>query len=222
MFDCDESGQVGAYKFASKAGFYKCRNVILPFKNLRDCLLNNIDIFQIQVEINNAKPFKCSDIIKAVDMKSQILESVFSKKYMGVMIPVAEINKILGGIRPGELTVIIAHTGSGKTTFSLNLAAWCMQAGMKALILSFEGKQETIVKKIIEISSCESISTYNDMSGEWTIQKSKQWIEDQKHLLSKKELYFLNRASVDKGGYFDIDKLITVIEYAVKFYDISF
>jgi replicative DNA helicase len=222
LFDADDSGQKGAYSFASKAGFHKCRNVILFFKDARDCLLNGIDIFQIQVEINKAKPFKCQEIIRTGDMTAGVIDSIFSHKNNGVMLPVPELNRILGGIRPAELSVVIAHTGSGKTTFALNTVWWCLQAGMKALVLSFEGSIYTQVCKLIEISTGESIRQYDDVEGRWKIAKDKEWISQQVDALSEKELYFLNRESIDKNGYFDLDKLISTIEYAVKFHDVNF
>jgi DNA primase len=37
FYDNDKAGQEGAEKFAQKAGVWKCFNVLLPFKDARDC-----------------------------------------------------------------------------------------------------------------------------------------------------------------------------------------
>ncbi|MBN1578220.1 MAG: AAA family ATPase [Chitinispirillaceae bacterium] len=222
LFDGDDSGQKGAYNFASKAGFHKCRNVVLPYKDARDCMLNGIDIFQVQIEINKARPFKCREIVKTQDMAAGVIESIFSPRHSGVMLPCHELNRTLGGIRPGELTVVIAHTGSGKTTFALNVAWWCLQAGMKALVLSFEGSIYTQVNKLIEVSTGESIREYSPIENRWKITKDREWITQQINALNEQPLYFLNREAINKNGYYDIDKLSLTIEYAAKFHDVNF
>ena len=222
LFDADEPGQAGAYEFAKKAGFQKCRNAVLPFKDARDCLLNGLDIFDIEKEIGNAKPFTCKEIISAGETKSAVVESVFkSKSYLGTMLPVKEINAILGGVRLGELSVLIAHTGCGKTPFALNFVWWAVQAGMRALILSFENRVESVITKLIEIKTRKQIRSFDNFGGGWLINQSPEWIEAQIDELAELPIYFLNKSAISETGYLDVEKLLTIVEYAAKFYDVN-
>lgn len=62
LFDADEAGQAGALKFALKAGVQKCLNVVLPFKDARDCLISGIEFFDIQAEIAKATTFRLPEL----------------------------------------------------------------------------------------------------------------------------------------------------------------
>jgi twinkle protein len=220
LFDADEPGQAGAYSFAMKAGLHKCKNAVLPWKDARDCLLHGLDIFGIEAEIARARPFKCQEVISASDAKATTIERIFSRHYVGVMLCCSEINRILGGIRLGELSTIIAHTGCGKTTFALNLVTWAIKAGMHALVMSFENTVESVVSKLVEIRTGEAIRSYDPIAARWEIKKSREWIEQQIDELSDQDLYFLNRSAIG-NGYCDVDRLVGIVEYAVKFHEVN-
>jgi twinkle protein len=55
------------------------------------------------------------------------------------------------GIRKGELTVVTADTGVGKTTFCLNLLVNCVMQGIPVWINSWEMKPEIVMRKIASI-----------------------------------------------------------------------
>lgn len=82
MFDADTSGQAGALQFAQKAGVQKCKNVILPYKDARDCLQNGIDYFNIQKEIASAKNFEMPVIVSFPQgsIASEVEESLTKTK----------------------------------------------------------------------------------------------------------------------------------------------
>lgn len=61
------------------------------------------------------------------------------------------LDKILLGVRTGELTVITADTGAGKTTFAINLCINLALQGVKVYINSWEMKPQTILRKIASL-----------------------------------------------------------------------
>ncbi len=61
------------------------------------------------------------------------------------------IDNFLQGIRPGELTVITADTGAGKTTFCTQLVINCARLGVPVWINSWEMKPATIMRKLASI-----------------------------------------------------------------------
>jgi twinkle protein len=61
------------------------------------------------------------------------------------------LDKILMGLRRGEVTVITADTGAGKTTFCTQLVVNCILQGIPSLINSWEMKPEVTMRKVASI-----------------------------------------------------------------------
>lgn len=61
------------------------------------------------------------------------------------------LDEYLHGLRAGEITVITADTGVGKTTFATQLMVNCAMQGIGAWINSWEMRPETIMRKIASI-----------------------------------------------------------------------
>ena len=222
MFDCDEKGQEGARKFAEKAGLHKVHNVLLPHKDLRECILNGIKVDDIQKCIAGCQRFKHSEIIKADDMRREYEHEMFDRNNnLGFMSPWKEFNKLTKGVRLRELSILIGHTGSGKTTLGYNVMLWMETAGMKCMSMSFENRMSAVLTKLIEIDTHESIRHFDEDKNKVVITKPRDWIMNNYNHLQHKDIYFLNKDGM-KDGYYDIEKLSEVIMYAVKFYDINF
>ena len=60
-----------------------------------------------------------------------------------------DLDRISGGMRPGELFVIGALTGVGKTTLSLNIAANCSDKGFGVGIVSMEMNGQELLGRLI-------------------------------------------------------------------------
>jgi len=205
-FDMDEAGQRGAKIFSEKAGLWKCFNYKLQYKDARECLLKGIT----RQEIDNIVPdqFKHQNIIKAGDLKEDLLSYMTNKnEFNGIYLNDTKgLMNILEGIRMGELTILTGDTGSGKSTYAYNMASWLCNAGYKSMVLSFENKLVQVLAKMIMIITKENINNKND---EW-----KASIID---FLNEQELYFLK-----EHGYFPLENMKTVIEYARKYFNIQF
>lgn len=61
------------------------------------------------------------------------------------------LDKYLQGLRPGEVTVITADTGCGKTTFCTQLMINCAMQDISVWINSWEMRPETMLRKIASI-----------------------------------------------------------------------
>ena len=62
------------------------------------------------------------------------------------------LDRYLQGLRPGEVTVITADTGAGKTTFATHLCVNCAMQGIPVWINSWEMRPETVLRKIASIA----------------------------------------------------------------------
>lgn len=61
------------------------------------------------------------------------------------------LDKYLQGLRKGEVTVVTADTGSGKTTFCTQLMVNCAMQGIPVWINSWEMRPETTMRKLASI-----------------------------------------------------------------------
>ena len=62
------------------------------------------------------------------------------------------LDRLLGGLRKGEVTVVTADTGAGKTTFCTQLMVNCAMQGIPVWINSWEMRPETIMRKIASVA----------------------------------------------------------------------
>lgn len=221
LFDNDPTGQQGARKFAEKAGLAKCVNVILPFKDGRECLLQGLTSKNIHDEIARGDFFKHEEIVRPEDLEDDFMDYILSTdKTVGKYTCIPEINRVIGGIRLSELSILTGHTGKGKSTFAYNFVRWAEMVGLGCMIMSFENQLNPVLEKLIEIYTGEQIHAYDGIERKTVLKKSPEWIRGEIQKLNDKELYFLNKKYM-KGGYYDVERMRQVIEYAVKFHDVK-
>ena len=221
FFDCDEAGQKGALSFAKKAGLGKCHNVILPFNDVRDCVKNGVKDHTLFKAMADAKQFKNEEVSKASDYEEEAIDYVYGDHNLGIMTGEKCFDKITRGIRLSELSILTGHSGNGKTTFAYNLVAWLVSRGTHCLCMSFENKIVAIIKKMVAIMSQSVVSEYDDEKGKTTNVMSIENYKSNISALGNLPLYFLNKDK-NAGGYYDIDKMEVIIEYAVKYMNIKF
>lgn len=80
----------------------------------------------------------------------------------------ASLDRYMLGLRKGEVTVITADTGAGKTTFALHLCYNCVMQDTPVYINSWEMKPEIILRKIASIALRRplKIANFNDHENE--------------------------------------------------------
>jgi twinkle protein len=61
------------------------------------------------------------------------------------------LDKYLQGLRPGEVTIVTADTGAGKTTFCTQLMVNCAMQGIPVWINSWEMRPEVVMRKLASI-----------------------------------------------------------------------
>lgn len=61
------------------------------------------------------------------------------------------IDSFLGGIRKGEMTVVTADTGAGKTTFCTQLMVNCAMTGAPVWLNSWEMRPEVMLRKVASV-----------------------------------------------------------------------
>lgn len=219
LFDSDQAGIAGARKFADKAGLHKCQNVVLPYKDVRDCYTNGLEKERFVLLVKSATQFKDDRVGKIDVYEVEFFDYIESTKSIGFLTENKEFNRVTGGIRTGELTIITGNTGVGKTTLIYNVGLWCVKE-MPMLAMSFENDMGEIIKKLVEIISGKTVKKYDEENNKWLFPMVYEDKVKYFKLLCNEEIYFLNKDNSDKG-YFDEKIVFEVIEYACKFYNIK-
>jgi len=221
FYDNDPDGQEGARTFAEKAGYHKCYNVILPFKDARDCLLEGYTKDMVGDLMDTAKQFKQDKIVRPSEIEADLIRAYFDAKHpVGFQVGSKKFNSLFGGVRIGEMTTCTGHTGHGKTTGILNLCWWLLKEGVPCLVLSFENREKSALMKMIQICSGDKVYDYNS-TGKRVLCVDREWVSGQIRKLDGYPLYFLNTGSVALG-YMETDDMISIVEYAVKIFDVRF
>lgn len=159
FFDNDEAGQKGAKQFAEKAGVWKCKNVTLPFKDVRDCYLNGFDHDAFIKLCEKATEFEYSPDMKerpALSLKERIkrFENDCLSNPHGIKLNFPLIDDITGGLRGGDVFTIIANPGCFKTTTLMNMIKRAIDKQDEgiAVFFSLEMQIEAEIEREIQIN----------------------------------------------------------------------
>ncbi|MEU5902682.1 replicative DNA helicase [Streptomyces venezuelae] len=76
------------------------------------------------------------------------LEDVQDGKQIGLTYGFADLDAITSGMRPGNVTVVAAQSGVGKSTFALNAAVAAAKTGAKVMFSSLEMSATELMQKI--------------------------------------------------------------------------
>ena len=138
-FDNDPAGQDAAEKIVKRLGEWRCYNVLLPEKDLNDCLIKGVWDEAIKEQIDNAVEYNLTALKKAEHFRNQVkeLNKDVLKKY-GYEIGFSKLNGFLKGWREGEVTIIHGHNGSGKSTYISQEILFQIGKDFKCCMLSLE------------------------------------------------------------------------------------
>ncbi len=208
----DTAGQKGAYSMAEKLGLEKCRNVILPVKDVNDYMQEHTgdDFYKL---VKNAKRFNIKNIKDVAEYIRDLDEWLDSGEALnGLELPFPKINKYLSGFKEEDMIIISGDTGVGKTTICFNIVDKFLKNGKRCLVFLLEGK---IKYHLLRMMSAETHVKTADIQKDKTIVPD--W-EEVKKRFSDYPLYFYSGTQSDM----DPKKLAELLMAAVKLYDIDF
>lgn len=151
IMDSDNAGQNVVTNIVSRLGKWRCKSILLPYKDANECLKNNVSPEEILQCFQNAKEFIPTEIRSAGDYCSEVID-IFKhpEKYEGTPTGFPELTKVLRGWRDGELTVWTGQSGSGKTTFLNQVCLYLSSIGFKCCIASLELRPARYLKWAVE------------------------------------------------------------------------
>ena len=211
-FDSDEAGQYGAMSFASKIGYDKCKQVIIPMKDANDFFMGGNSVQEFFTYINNSKPFEITSVtdIKNFLAKEKLINDDEGENFLTEW---NSFNQILRKFRRGELMVLSGISGVGKTTLALNYAVhlaknkvpvlfWCLEMPIRDLLMKVvcsenKCKLEDVkdVEEAVQKLPLYFSTEYTDLS----LQKVEKLVTDSISRYGIKVLVFDNLHFLERG-----------------------
>jgi len=75
------------------------------------------------------------------------------KEGRAVYLPIAAVQRMVGGLRPGWQVILAGRTSSGKTSYALQIATQAANAGLPVLIFSLEMMTRELVRRLLSQAS---------------------------------------------------------------------
>jgi len=152
VLDNDKDGQEGAEKLAKRLGMGRCYNIVLPsdVKDPNDYLKKHTleDFNQL---VASAKQFDIRGVVSLKKSVQQLLDKLNSteEEDIGYQTQWPRMNKVLGSLKPGFLTVVSGKPKSGKTTWVLDNAFYWTSLGIPVGMYSCEMQHIRLSEKFI-------------------------------------------------------------------------
>ena len=121
MFDMDVVGRKATLAVVDSLPIGTIKIATLPMKDPNDCLKANKPD-EIVTAIFQAKPYRPDGIIEGIDLWEQLRDEPEEVKGYPLPWEHIDLEKMTLGLRKGELIVVTAGTGIGKTTFVRQIA----------------------------------------------------------------------------------------------------
>lgn len=139
IMDNDKAGQSIIENFVMRLGEWRCRNVKLPYKDVNECLLQNLSKEEFLRYIDKAEEFNIEELKHADYFTDEIIshKNDFNKLH-GTITSGASLTKLLKGWRMEELSVWTGMNNSGKSTYLSQEIIHLLKQGKKCCIGSFE------------------------------------------------------------------------------------
>jgi twinkle protein len=206
-FDMDEAGEKAVNEAKKLISPKKFRRIMFPAKDANDWVKDNAGVEKADLDdlMRNAARIYVDEIVHFRDLP----ETFYHARDKGIPTGWKDLDNLIGGIRPKEMTVISADTGAGKTTFSVNLLCNLIKKHPSGFwINSWEMDYEVIIRKVASIVLGSKFKTQAFTTEQ--IKAFKAWM--QKH----------NAMINPKRSKADIPTLHKQVEMASKVYGVKY
>lgn len=151
MFDMDDAGRDAVKTIVGLLPPHKLKIATLPLKDPNECLLAN-KADDIVRAIWNATEYRPDGILNAKDLKEEFFAKEKDiKSYDFPWCPA--LTQMTQGIRKGEMLLLTAGTGIGKSTMAREIAFKLkMQDGMKVGMVMLEENKNKTLRDLMSIS----------------------------------------------------------------------
>jgi len=201
--DNDSAGQKGAAVLSQKIGTWKCRRVILPYKDANECLEKKVTVTEILECIRSAVDFKPTDLVSPDSFSNEIIQLIENPQALnGIQTAWEKLDSLLGGWRESELTIWSGQNGSGKSTILNQQCLAFLKRGLGVCIASLEMTPARYLRWML------LQQTHKQFPSSDEVREALAWMSN--------DLYIIN--STDS---MEIDVLLDIFEYAARRYNVK-
>lgn len=168
VYDDDDAGRSGAGKAAEQLGKYRCLIVEkLPRKDAAKCLEDGVPVAAVHAAVNAAVP--CVGDVAHVASFADKVRALRTATASGTPTPWSNINRLLGGgLRSPEVVVVTGDTGSGKTTWVVDMMRGVSKR-VPCMVVSPEMAPEAIAAKVMTQEGGEPVRKMTDATFQSTV-----------------------------------------------------
>lgn len=108
--------------------------------------------------------------VSAMDAAVALFESLEKKDTGGCYTGIAGYDRLTGGVKPGQLIVLGARPGVGKTALALQIAAYVSQKSGQVLVCSLEMDQDEVMVRLLADQSGVDVQRMENrayQAGDW-------------------------------------------------------
>ena len=148
-FDNDSAGELAVTEIIERLGRHRCHIVKLPYKDVNECLQNNVTTDIMQRCFNEAKTLDPQELKSATLFAEEVINEFYPPQgvIVGYNTPWDKgKNKIL--FRPDELSIWTGINGHGKSQFLGQILLAMMNQGARVCIASLEIKPKRLLMRL--------------------------------------------------------------------------
>lgn len=119
--DSDRAGRLASDKFSGELGRHRCRTLKWPegSKDANDALKAGMELREFVELTESAESSVAAGLKSPSDMSHKVCQKLFGgTEGSGYPTAFKQLDRLLGGWRGGEVTVVTGHTGAGKSTLT--------------------------------------------------------------------------------------------------------
>ncbi len=200
LFDMDEPGREAAHDVAQLLTPGKAKVASLPMKDASDMLMAN-RVKELINAVYSAKTFRPDGIVAGTNVD---LESVMRGVARGWTMPFPDLDKMTRGIRPGELILLAAGSGLGKSTIGRLMTHHVQQTyDLKVGYVMLEESVDVTARQLIALHSGVR---YVELAENPELLDRDQWQTAYGKAVQSAAFY-------DSFGSTDIDNLLAKLNY---------
>ena len=158
-----------------------------------------------QAIIDRVADHRESDIVPVGEYTGDVVQALLDRvgqgdRVTGLVTGFADVDKILGGLQPGEILLVAGATGMGKTVFGVNVAQYAaIRQGIPTAILSLEMSKKQLTKRILcSMAGIPSADLgYVSKDNQRAIDQIKRKLLEAKALIDNAPLYIIDSTDVN-------------------------
>lgn len=213
LMDNDKAGQSSIENIVNRLGKWRCKSVLLPYKDVNECLTSGLSKEDFQNCIDNAIEFNISELKHCDYFVDEINEYKNNPyKLHGTITSTFKLTELLKGWRAGELSVWTGQNGAGKSTFLSQEVIHLLRQGKKVCMGSFEMPPRKYLFWLIKQALKENEITDYDVNSVLNEFADNLFIIDFLGEIEPKTLFEIMEFGARKYGidFFVIDSLMKI------------